>query len=286
MTATADADRDPFPHVHGPADGPGGCPVWSMMKRLITAIGFNAGVGVLALLAACGPAASAVSAGTTGGSSTAHASSASPAASLPVLVIHPDVVPGPRDYGVVRPTDIGMTADVNAQIKNITWASWTASDAVGHGSRVVDDCNPDCAAGKITYIPETITLASVVGGKFTAMTEDYNNQSFTWTGLEVDPLSSDGGTQTSLSAPVSSAPASSLPGTPLPAGSGYNNPVTLAKAVGAYVTSTSGQTVSNTVCTVIGANKFHCVVTIPGGPDDAAVVVSPDGTNASITSSG
>lgn len=72
----------------------------------------------------------------------------------------------------------------------------------------------------------------------------------------------------------------------LPPGSGYHDPATLAKAVAAYVQSTSGQTVSNAVCTIIAVNKFHCVVTIPGGPDDAAVVVSADGTQASITSSG
>jgi hypothetical protein len=179
-----------------------------------------------------------------------------------------------------------MAADVNAQIRNITWTYWTASSAFGSGRRVVDDCNPDCADGNITYIPETVTLSDVVGGRFMTLTERYNNQTLTSSAPILEPLSADGGTRPPLPAPVSSSPPSSLPGTPLPPGSGYNNPLTLAKAVAAYVHSTSGQTVSNAVCTIIAVNKFHCVVTIQGGPDDAAVVVSADGTNASITSSG
>lgn len=269
------------------------------MKKLIPTIGLVIGLGALVLLAACGPAISAGAAATTStharsispaGAPTTSAvvavTSTAPVASLPVFVIHPDVTPGPRDYGVVRPADISMTADINAQIRNITWAYWTSSSALGHGGRAVDACNPDCADSPVTYIPETITLFDVAGGRFTSMTEDYYGQSFTWTGLEVDPVGSDGGTTVPLPAPVSSVPASSLPGTPLPPGSGYNNPTILAKAVAAYVQSTSGQTVSHAVCTIIGVNKFHCVVTLPSGPDDAAIVVSPDGANASITSSG
>lgn len=270
------------------------------MKKLVSTIGLVVGVGVLALLTACGPAVSAVSTR----ASTTHARTVPPTSPLapttsqsttttttaptavPVLVIYPDVVSGPRDYAVIRPTVIGMTADVNAQIRNITWVHWTSSGALGHGSRVVDDCNPDCAAGTITYIPETVTLSDVVGGRFMSLTETYNNQTLTSSAPIEEPLSTEGGTRAPLPAPVSSATTSRLPGMPLPPGSGYNNPATLAKALAAYVQSTSGQTVSNAVCTIIAVNKFHCVVTIPGGPDDAAVVVSADGTNASITSSG
>ncbi|HEY4024037.1 MAG TPA: hypothetical protein VGM75_35500 [Pseudonocardiaceae bacterium] len=257
------------------------------MKQLASTIGLVVGLGALALLAACGPAASAVSTGssTTSQPATTATTSAAPIA-LPVLVIYPDVVSGPRDYAVIRPTVLGMAADINAQIRNITWTSWTSSGALGHGSRAVDDCNPDCADGRITYIPETVTLSDVVGGRFMSLTETYNNQTLTSSAPIEEPLSSEGGTRAPLPAPVSSATPSSLPGMPLPPGTDYNNPVTLANAVAAYVHGTSGQTVLNAVCTIIAVNKFHCVVTLPSGPDDAAVVVSTDGTSASITSSG
>jgi hypothetical protein len=249
------------------------------VKRLVAA-GLSAGA-LMVVMTGCGPAA-AISSSSSSASTPIRPPAQSIVVALPVLVVHPFAAPGPQDYAIIRPVGIGMTIDVNAQIRNITWAYWTASNALGHGSRVVDDCNPNCAAGTIRLIPETVTLSAVVGGQFTSMTETYNGQTFTWTGLEVDVQGTTGGTKAALP-PVASASTS-----PSAGAHDYNDPTALAQAVAEFVRNTSGQTVLHSVCVVwpSQAHKYTCTVDLASGPDIAAVVVSADGSTWTIVSSG
>ncbi len=54
---------------------------------------------------------------------------------------------------------------------SITWTYWTASSALGHGLHISDDCAPNCAEGKIGYVPVTVALSDPVHGEFTEMSE-------------------------------------------------------------------------------------------------------------------
>jgi hypothetical protein len=211
---------------------------------------------------------------------------------LPVLVVHPDVVPGPRDYGVIRPTGIGLSADVNNQIRDLVWSSWTTTDALGAGSRVRDDCVPDCAAGKITMIPDVVKLSAVQNGRFTQMSETYGGKTDIYPRID-DAISSLGGTQAPLPPEATSTtPAQPAPPTTkrAPSGSGgYNNPATLAAALAKQVQAQNSlQALPPTMCVPITgrANAYRCTVTLPSGPDVAAIVVSPDGSGWQMTSSG
>lgn len=48
----------------------------------------------------------------------------------------------------VRPHVIVLTcADANFQLRGLHWRRWGARRALGHGRAVVNDCDPDCAAG-------------------------------------------------------------------------------------------------------------------------------------------
>ncbi|MDX6229849.1 MAG: hypothetical protein QOI76_3239 [Frankiales bacterium] len=104
---------------------------------------------------------------------------------LPVLVIHPQVVPSSQDYGVIRPSMISFTADVHGVITGIKWASWTKSGAVGHGKQVVTDCVPNCAQSTLHYLPATITLGRVQHGIFTRLVERVGGRSHIYSGASL-----------------------------------------------------------------------------------------------------
>ena len=57
---------------------------------------------------------------------------------------------------------------------NLQWTTWTTSEAQATGANWIDNCTPDCAAGKFHQYPATLRLyrPAVVGGHrvFTRMT--------------------------------------------------------------------------------------------------------------------
>lgn len=115
-------------------------------------------------VAACGGAGGPSAAAT---SSTTHAPTT--ATSPPVLVVHD--ASGAVSFRGRRPTTIGFSVDATNVVGTLRWATWGPKTAVGHGVWAADNCDPDCASGKITDVPATITLSHVAGGHFTVMTE-------------------------------------------------------------------------------------------------------------------
>ena len=220
-----------------------------------------------------------------------------------MLVVHP--LTGEADYGVIKPTDIAYSIDVNATIKDISWTSWTATGATGKGSRVHDDCNPNCASGKITLIPTTITLSNPVGGQFTSLTETAGGKSQTLTGtgliegagrfaakLPVPPAGT--GTNTGTGTSTGTAAATSGGSTAAAVGEGsvvpkldYNDPDVLAKALLADEIA-KGIAAENVSCVFTAPGDALCQLTLKNVPNTvpARVVVSPGGDSYTIASSG
>jgi len=104
---------------------------------------------------------------------------------LPVLVIHPDGTPSAHDYGVIRPSRLSFTTDVRGLVTGITWSSWTATGAVGHGKQVRTDCVPTCATSTRHYAAATITLSKVSGGVFTRLVERVDGRTTTYSGTHL-----------------------------------------------------------------------------------------------------
>lgn len=70
-----------------------------------------------------------------------------------------------------RPSTIYFSADAGNVATGLTWATWTASKAVGRGVRKELSCVPDCADGSATSYPVTITMTDPVHDRFTAILE-------------------------------------------------------------------------------------------------------------------
>jgi hypothetical protein len=69
----------------------------------------------------------------------------------------PGCVPGQKP--AVQPAKITITcADANFYVTGLRWSSWKATSASGAGTATVNDCTPNCAAGKFHTYPVTITL--------------------------------------------------------------------------------------------------------------------------------
>ena len=47
-------------------------------------------------------------------------------------------------------TQITVSADGSAYVKNLTWSGWGSATATGTGTLELDDCNPNCAQGTFT----------------------------------------------------------------------------------------------------------------------------------------
>ncbi len=58
-----------------------------------------------------------------------------------------------------RPAEVTTyCADFGIAITNIRWKSWTANGAVGTGTYLVNNCNPNCASGKVSESPVGVNL--------------------------------------------------------------------------------------------------------------------------------
>jgi len=55
-----------------------------------------------------------------------------------------------------------LSGDGTTGLWNMTWASWTGTEAVGHGTEKIDDCNPDCASGTLHPVAVTVTFSHPV----------------------------------------------------------------------------------------------------------------------------
>ncbi|MXG89201.1 hypothetical protein [Nocardioides flavescens] len=89
---------------------------------------------------------------------TAHAASAAPA---PGVEGQTQVVANCTAYRQTPRRVIGACADAGAIAVVRDWTSWTAHQARGTGTWVVNTCEPDCAAGDVERYPATFSLHRV-----------------------------------------------------------------------------------------------------------------------------
>ena len=90
------------------------------------------------------------------------------------------------------PSTIGFSGDAGNVVSDLSWPTWTASGAVGHGTWESETCVPDCATGSTVPYPATITLSAPVNGQFTALVEQTHGmtQHYTLPGTNVGPWGS------------------------------------------------------------------------------------------------
>ena len=66
-----------------------------------------------------------------------------------------------------RPMKIVLAcADYNSYVDKLSWSSWTASAATGHGTLVENECTPSCAAGKFYSYRVVVQLSKVVTTRY------------------------------------------------------------------------------------------------------------------------
>ncbi len=102
------------------------------------------------------------------------ATTAAPATTAPPAPV--TTAPAPATLTIAgwtgrAPVRIYFSADAGNVATGLTWSTWTATEAVGTGSREELGCVPDCAQGSATAYPVTITLSDPVGGSFTTLVE-------------------------------------------------------------------------------------------------------------------
>ncbi|HEY1826024.1 MAG TPA: hypothetical protein VGG21_08720 [Acidimicrobiales bacterium] len=68
---------------------------------------------------------------------------------------------------VARPVNYVIScADANAQLTKTTWTTWSSTRAVGTTDFALNQCNPNCASSKMTFLPHsTVLLTSPVTTK-------------------------------------------------------------------------------------------------------------------------
>jgi hypothetical protein len=58
------------------------------------------------------------------------------------------------EQGKYKPSTVIVTcADANFRVRGIDWSSWTGQQARGGGTALVNDCDPNCAAGTFRRYP-------------------------------------------------------------------------------------------------------------------------------------
>jgi hypothetical protein len=58
------------------------------------------------------------------------------------------------ERGKFKPSTVIVTcADANFRVRGIGWSSWTGQEARGRGTALVNDCDPNCAAGTFRRYP-------------------------------------------------------------------------------------------------------------------------------------
>jgi hypothetical protein len=79
-------------------------------------------------------------------------------------------------YTGIKPATIGFSADGGDWIADINWQSWTATKAVGTGTRTLQSCKPNCAQGTQTQVPEILVLSNPQDGFFTTIVATFAGQ--------------------------------------------------------------------------------------------------------------
>ena len=51
-----------------------------------------------------------------------------------------------------------LSGDSTSFLSNMTWTTWSGTEAVGTGTYKIDDCQPNCAAGHVYQVATAVTL--------------------------------------------------------------------------------------------------------------------------------
>jgi len=101
------------------------------------------------------------------------------------------------NYTGIEPSRIGFSADSGNVVTGISWTSWTAGTAIGHGAVSHNNCIPDCAQGTVTPGAATIILSDPGGGTPTVwqhmVEQEDTGVTLTWSYPGNWPLSASGG---------------------------------------------------------------------------------------------
>ena len=55
-----------------------------------------------------------------------------------------------------------LSGDSTTFLANMTWTTWSGTEAVGAGTYKINDCNPNCAAGHVYSVATMVTLSQPV----------------------------------------------------------------------------------------------------------------------------
>jgi hypothetical protein len=82
-------------------------------------------------------------------------------AAAPVTVY---LAAGQDIYGqaLFRPATAQVSGDGTYVLSGMNWSAWSATTAVGTGTALLDDCNPNCADGHIYHVPVEVTFSDPV----------------------------------------------------------------------------------------------------------------------------
>jgi hypothetical protein len=69
--------------------------------------------------------------------------------------------PSAAQYMEVRPKEIEVSGDGTGAVTNLVWSDWGAPHASATGTIRLNNCEPNCAQGKFTSYPATVTLAGL-----------------------------------------------------------------------------------------------------------------------------
>lgn len=72
---------------------------------------------------------------------------------------------------VVRPSEIGFSADSGNIARDLVWSGWGSPEAVAHGTDDEETCDPDCASGPTIPTPVTIMLKDLQGDVYQEIAE-------------------------------------------------------------------------------------------------------------------
>ncbi len=88
------------------------------------------------------------------------------------------VTPG---FSGTRPSAIQFSVDGGDVVTGIRWSSWGSHTATGHGTVGRDNCQPNCAEGRTSYVPATITLSAPdAHGEWTVVSETIQGRTTTF----------------------------------------------------------------------------------------------------------
>ncbi len=88
---------------------------------------------------------------------------------------------GPVLYEPACRSGCELSGDSTTALWNMSWSSWSRTDAVGAGTEKLDDCNPNCAAGTVHAVKVLVTFSKPVTASCDGTTRQYWTQAaFSW----------------------------------------------------------------------------------------------------------